>query len=109
MTYLGCQYANESSGLQQDWNKVLLELWTPAAELWSSNSHFSIATGYFEGWGVEKVMKKALAAMAGHEMARARHNLRCIENKYGNLERAIRHWIISASAGNSESMSVIKK
>jgi hypothetical protein len=36
--------------------------------------------------------------MAGHEMAR--YNLGCIDAKAGNMERAIKHWTIAASAGH---------
>jgi hypothetical protein len=38
------------------------------------------------------------AAMAGHEVAR--FNLGCLEGHFGNLEWAIKHWIIAASAGS---------
>jgi hypothetical protein len=48
-------------------------------------------------------MKKAkfhmeAAAMAGYEVAR--YNLGCFEAKSGNIERAIKHWTIGASAGD---------
>jgi TPR repeat protein len=111
MTYLGCFYANGSCGLQQDLNKAL-ELWTRAAELGSIEAHYYIGGVYYQGEGVEKDMKKAihhleLAAMAGHEAAR--YNLGGIEYNSGNFERAIRHWSISASAGDSKSMTAIEE
>ena len=48
-------------------------------------------------------MKKAkfhyeAAAIAGHEAAR--YNLGYMENKSGNMERAVKHWMIAASAEN---------
>ena len=48
-------------------------------------------------------MKKAkfhveAAAMAGYEMAR--YNLGFMESQSGNMERAAKHWIIAASAGD---------
>jgi TPR repeat protein len=110
ITYLGCCYSNGSLGLRQDWNKAL-ELWTRAAELGSSDAHYQIGYLYYKGLGVEKDAKKAihhyeLAAMAGHEMAR--YNLGVIEYKSGNMERAIKHWTISASAGQKKSMTAIQ-
>ena len=46
--------------------------------------------------------------MAGHESAR--YNLGYIEySSSGNTERAIKHWMISASAGHRESMAVIRR
>ena len=46
--------------------------------------------------------------MAGHETAR--FNLGYIEySSSGNTERAIKHWMISASAGHRESMAVIRR
>ena len=55
-------------------------------------------------------MKKAkfhfeAAAMAGHEVAR--NNLGCLELDSGNMERAIKHWIIAASAGEYLSMHAL--
>jgi TPR repeat protein len=52
-------------------------------------------------------MKKAkfhyeAAAMAGCEVSR--YKLGLIEVKVGNMERAIKHWTIAASAGNCMSM-----
>jgi hypothetical protein len=40
--------------------------------------------------------------MAGHEAAR--YDLGAIEYKSGNMERAVKHWTIGASAGNYMAM-----
>ena len=40
--------------------------------------------------------------MAGHEVAR--YNLGCIEHNSGNMERAVKHWTIAASAGDFGAM-----
>ena len=40
--------------------------------------------------------------MAGHEVAR--YNLGCLEAESRNMERAVRHWLIAASAGNHNAM-----
>ena len=52
-------------------------------------------------------MKKAklhfeAAAMAGHEVARC--NLGGMEHVAGNVERAVKHWGIAASAGEYDAM-----
>ena len=57
-------------------------------------------------------MKKArfhyeVAAMAGHETARI--NLGCLENDSGNIVRALKHWLIAASAGCFRAMDVEKR
>jgi hypothetical protein len=54
-----------------------------------------------------RAMKKAkfhyeAAAMAGDEVAR--NNLGCAEAQSGNMERAIKHWTIAASAGDHNAM-----
>jgi TPR repeat protein len=40
--------------------------------------------------------------MAGHEVAR--YNLGYIEAQSGNMERAFKHWMIAASAGDYSAM-----
>jgi TPR repeat protein len=107
---LGCHYANGDFGLRQDWNKAF-EHWHRAAELGSSDAHATIGDAYLRGLGGVKDVKKAihhleLAAMAGHETAR--YNLGDMEDKSGNMERAIKHWMISASAGDSASAKLPK-
>ena len=42
------------------------------------------------------------AAMAGHEVAR--NNLGTMEAQSGNIERAVKHWMISSSAGHYAAM-----
>ena len=57
-------------------------------------------------------MKKAkfygeLAAMRGH--ASARYNLGNEEYNAGNMDRAVKHWMISAGAGHDKSLQNIRK
>ncbi len=111
MNYLGLCYAEGKLGLRQDRTKAF-KLWTQAAELGSCMAHYRIWFVYYQGEGVEKDVKKAihhleLAAMAGHETAR--YNLGVNEYNSDNLERAIKHWMISASAGHSKSMASIQE
>jgi TPR repeat protein len=111
LKYLGSKYAAGSRGLRQDWNKAL-ELWARAAELGSSEAHNAIGDAYLQGLGVEIDRKKAthhfeIAASLGHE--KARYNLGWIEFESDRVDRAIKHWIISASSGHSGSMPDIQR
>jgi TPR repeat protein len=47
------------------------------------------------------------AAMAGHEVAR--YMLGFMDFEEGKKERAVKHWIISASAGNQHAMHQLRK
>ena len=107
---LGGYYGKGIFGLQKD-HKKAFELYTRAAEHGSIGAHYQIGWVYEDGLGVEKDVKKAihhyeLAAMAGHEWARYR--LGVIEYKFGSMERAIKHFMISASAGWSQAMEAIE-
>ena len=107
---LGVCYADGSYGLQQDHAKAL-ELWHQAADLGNAKSYYSIGGAYHVGRGVERDEKKAvhymeLAAMRGHVVAR--HNLGCFDWKAGNMDRALRHFIIAAGMGYSDSLENIK-
>jgi TPR repeat protein len=99
MGMLGSYYNHGQLGLQQDHNKAI-ELWTQSAHLGCSKAHISLSHEYCDLGD----MKKATAAMAGHEGAR--HNLGCTEFESGDRERAVtvKHWTIAASAGEYMSM-----
>jgi TPR repeat protein len=45
------------------------------------------------------------AAIGGHPWAR--HNLACIEEDNGNMERAVKHFIIAANPGDEDSMKLL--
>jgi TPR repeat protein len=63
---------------------------------------------YWKGKGVEKDMEKAVyhfEKAGGHPIAR--HNLAYYEAKNGNMERAVKHWIIAAKLGDEETMRVL--
>ena len=67
---------------------------------------------YDSGDGVERDTKKAqhyweLAAMGGDPAAR--FNLGIIEENTGNMDRAVKHWMISAGAGHDKSLNAIRK
>lgn len=84
--------------MPQNWHKAL-EFWQRAGELGSTGSYYNIGKAYEIGRGVEVDKKKAkhhyeLAAMGGDSMAR--NNLGCLEAKAGNIDRAMKHWMIAA-------------
>ncbi len=86
------------------------EYWTKAAELEDIEAHFHLGRMYEDGEGVEKDMEKAVhhlekAAIGGHP--EARNNLACIEGKNGNMERSVKHFIISAKLGCELSMKAL--
>ena len=61
---------------------------------------------------MEKDAKKAkyyweLAAMGGDIIAR--HNLGRLEKLAGNMKRAMKHWMISAGAGDDDSLTAIRE
>ena len=103
--------ADGSHGLQQDQVKAN-ELYLKAGELGCAEAYYNLGCSYYAGNGVEMDKKKAkhyyeLAAMKGG--AQARHNLGCIEGKAGNHQRAYKHFIIAAKAGDKGSLEYVKK
>ena len=107
---LGCDY-DKGSFIRRNRAKAL-ELWHQAGELGHSSAYFNVGYGYHVGNGAKRDSKKAkhyweLAAMRGH--VKARHNLGSAEMDAGNTERGIRHYIISAGLGCSDSLKVIRQ
>ena len=85
---------------------------TKAAELGDVVAHCRLGWMYHVGEGVEKNEEKAVyhwkkAAIGGHP--KARHNLGCIEEQNGNMEKAVKHFIIAANHGYEESMKELWK
>jgi TPR repeat protein len=82
-----------------------MNLWTQAAELGSSQAHFSLGNEYCqEEVNLKKVkFHYEAAAMAGHEVER--YMLGIIEGDFlGNMERAVKHWMIATSAGSHHAL-----
>ena len=107
---LGCNYSEAEFGLRQDRTKAL-ELWHQAGALGYTRAYFNIGCAYRNGRGVERNQEKAnhfdeIAAMMGHTMAR--HNLGYTEARAGNWDRAIKHFMIAAGAGQNESVKGIQ-
>ena len=107
---LGCYYRRGVYGLPRDHNKAM-ELWLRAGELGCPRAYCSIGFAYDTGRGVGRDVKKAkhyyeLAVMKGDILAR--HNLGVLEERAGNMDRAVKHWMISAGAGFDESLDAIR-
>ena len=108
---LGSYYYIGNYGLQQN-NAKALELWHRAAELGNADAYYNIGIAYSNGYGVERDKKKAvyyyeLSAMSG--IAQARHNLGVGEAKAGNWDRALKHWMIAAVVGYTDSLKNVKQ
>ena len=87
-----------------------VKYWKKAAELGDVGAHYQLADSYYEGYGVEKDEEKEIyhyekAAMGGHHQAR--YNLGCVEHNNGNIERAVKHFIIAANIGYEKSMKLL--
>ena len=108
---LASRYYRGDKGFLQDYEKAN-ELWLRAGELGCGKSYHNVANSYCYGEGAENDMKKAkhyykLAAMGGN--VDARYNLAGIEGNAGNINRAMRHFIIAAGAGDDGSLVEIRK
>ena len=108
---LGCDYQNGKYGYPQDHTKAL-ELFHQAGELGNTDAYVCIGYAYDNGRGVEFDSKKAtfyyeLAAMRGNVIAR--HNLGNDEARAGNIDRALKHYMISARDGEPDSLQTIQK
>ena len=108
---LGLFYSNGLYGLQRNQTKAF-ELYHQAGELGYTKAYCNIGNAYHTGEGVERDEVKAdhyyeLAAIGGN--AKARHNLGNAEWRAGNLERALKHYTISAGDGQNESVKIIQQ
>ena len=89
-----------------DYNKAFA-FFAKAAELGDVEAHYRLAGMYHGGRGVETDMGKEIqhleeAAIGGHPDAR--YHLGCNEMRNGNIERAVKHWTISATQGDNDSI-----
>ena len=109
--HIGYYYYEGSNGFPQDCTKAL-ELWHRAGERGSATSYFNIGSVYYNGVGVTVDKKKGvhymeLAAMMG--CASARYKLGAEEENKGNMDRAIKHYMIAVESGHSNSLTVIRE
>jgi len=111
MYHLGSYYELGIRGLRQD-HWMALELYHKSAKLGHHFAHQNLSVCYQTGDIGEKDTRKAkyhgqLAAMAGN--THARHNLGCAESNAGNMDRAFKHWMISANDGFDVSMKAVQE
>jgi tetratricopeptide (TPR) repeat protein len=94
---LANSYHHGVNGFQQDQTKAI-ELYTRAADLGFNKAHNYLGDIYRDGGDMKKAkFHFEAAAMEGHELAR--FNLALLEAESGNMERAVKHCAIAASAG----------
>ena len=108
---MGCEYRDGTYGFPQDYDKAM-DLYHRAGKLGSAEAYTNIAYAYMNGRGVEVDKKRArhyyeLAAMRG--CTNARHNLGLKEEMVGNMDRALKHWMIAVGNGESDSLEMIKQ
>ena len=106
LCYMGLEcYREENCG-------GAFEYLSKAAEWGDADARYRLGYMYGKGEGVEKDDEKAVyhyekAAIGGHPDAR--HNLACIEEENGNIERAVKHFIIASNLGHEKSMKALWK
>mmetsp|Transcript_41541 Transcript_41541/g.73012 ORF Transcript_41541/g.73012 Transcript_41541/m.73012 type:complete len:138 (-) Transcript_41541:44-457(-) len=87
-------------------------MWIRAGELGCSSGYFNAGGAYRRGGGVGMDVEKAkhyygLAAMGGD--VHARHNIGSMEAMAGNINLAIKHYVIAARAGYKGSLDDLKE
>ena len=107
---LGGYYDSGINGMQRDMTKAN-ELYLKAGELGCGEAYCNLGYFYINGRGVEVDKKKAkyywdLASMHGD--VHARHNLGCWEERAGNHNRAMKHFLLAAKAGYKPSLDNVK-
>jgi TPR repeat protein len=91
-------------GLRQDHAKAM-ELYHKSAKIGNHHAHYNLSICF------QKDIRKAtyhrqLGAMAGNVLAR--YNLGCEEGNAGNMDRAYKHYMISANDGHDLSMKTVQ-
>ena len=107
---MGCSYAGGLYGIPHDMDKAV-KLWNLASKLSHTRACYNLGQAYLLGRGVERDMDKALhywelAAMRGH--ADARQNLGGLEYQAGNMDRAVKHYIIAVSFGHTDCLHMMQ-
>ena len=107
---MGFAYKLGRMGLPQNL-KLSYELFTSASELGSANGHRALYLAYYYGQeGYDKDIQKAmyhmkLAAMGGNEQACC--DLGIVEIEQGNVNQAIKHFMIAAKSGQDTALKII--
>ena len=108
---LGLKYRDGDDGFPQDYDKAF-ELFVRAGELGCAEAYCNVGVVYYNGRGVEIDKKKAthyfkLAAIGGN--IEARYNLGVGEENAGNMNRALKHYMIAAGCGYNDSLKNIQE
>jgi TPR repeat protein len=108
---LGCNYRDGDDGFPQDYAKAF-ELFVRAGELGCAEAYCNVGYAYDFGHGVEIDEKKAtyyykLAAIGGEVISR--YNLGNNEEDEGNMNRALKHYMIAAKSGEPDSLKQIQE
>lgn len=108
---LGGMYDKGVYGMPQDYAKAN-ELFLKSGELGCAEAYNNLGHNYENGLGVEVDEEKTiefyeLAATKGD--VNARHNLGVLELQNDNVKRAMKHFIIAARTGGTESLDVFKQ
>ena len=108
--YRAGHYVDGTMGMPQSRAKAN-ELYLKAGELGHAGAYYNLGNAYTLGRGVEIDKKKAkhyweLAATNGH--VKSRHNLGVYEYNAGNYQRAMKHLLIAAKAGDKLSLDTVK-
>ena len=109
---LGCYHHHGDYGLPQDYAKAF-ELFVRAGDLGHAEAYCCVGYAYENGNGVEIDTKKAtpyykLAAIGGN--IEARYNLGLGEERdEGNMNRALKHYMIATKGGEPDSLKQIQK
>ena len=107
--------ANDPAALRQigatcyeegDYDEAI-KYFTKAADLGDVEAYYQLGLMYWKGEGVEEDEEKMVyhwekAAIRGHPSAR--YNLGYYEEDNGNIERSVKHFIISSKLGHDNSM-----
>ena len=104
---MGCHYYVGEYGLPQDSVKAI-EFWHKAGKCGYNN----VGHAYDNGDGVERDEKKAeyyfeLAAMGGN--VTARKNLGVAEYEAGNMDKALKHFMIAVRGGDTRPVKYIQQ
>ena len=107
---LGAYYMRGGMGVERDWIKGA-ELYQKAVQLGCAEAYYNLGTAFINGKGVERDEKKArhyweLGAIRGDINSRCR--LACLDSEAGDDERAYKHWLIGAKAGDDECLRSVK-
>ena len=107
---LGNQYFYGLFGLEKDMSRGI-ELWLDAVDLGSTGAQYKLGIGHFYGVGVNLDKAKGiryLEAAAIQGDAKSRHILGLLASVDRNVDRAVRHYMISAKIGHKYSLDAIK-